>query len=743
MAQIAFGKYTLLKRLARGGMAELFLARSSGLAGVERLAVIKVVAKRFAEDRSFVDMFQDEVRIAATLNHPHIGQVLDVGQVGSSFYLAMEHIHGHDLRAMVQRSLKDRGAALPPAFVVSVAVRICSALHCAHEARGLDGRPLGIVHRDVSPSNIMVTFDGVVKLVDFGIAKAANRMSLTQPGLIKGKVRYLSPEQVLGDEVDRRSDVFTLGTTIWESTVGRHLFDGDQDIQVYEAISKAWVRRPSALIPGYPAGLEQVLLCALARDPAQRFPNAQTMQRELERFAQKQGYSLSDIELSRHVRRLFGAEYEAWQQAEQRGESLLDFLCREGAAPPEDLGEAFGVTDGDPTVAQQPEAPPEATPGLQERRTVMFGEIVTPQVAGPAAAVVKPKASATGPITLGHAIREENEPRGVAEAQPERRRPPSSGLFRVGEGQAVKVTADGHADVIAVIGDVGSDPGADRRPTVMDPRVWTAAPPAGAAPVRLAQAESRHPSAEVPSAVEEQPEADAPPASQSDRSRTADWSHYRGDGTPAQRPGTHPYFQSAGATVAPADTSALSLPRSKTPFVVLGIVAVLVVAGAVAAYLGLRGQTSSRDQRGADAGRAVGGGGFAATRGEAVLRITTSPAGATVYRAADGVELGKTPLELVPGSVKGEKLELHLAGYEVTSLKLERSRHTYEVTLAPATSAADAGPPDAQAPAVETPRATESRRPAPVARPRPRRPRPKAAKTPRPKGRDDLLDPFD
>ncbi|MCA9666223.1 MAG: protein kinase [Myxococcales bacterium] len=458
MKQIAFGKYTLLRRLARGGMAELYLARSSGVANVQRMVVIKLVASRFAEDESFVTMFQDEVRIAAMLNHPGIGQVYEVGEVSGNLYLAMEFLHGQDLRASVRQSLKRRKEPVPVAVAAMVGAKVCSALEYAHNVRTLDGQKLGIIHRDLSPSNIMLTYDGNVKLVDFGIAKAANRISLTQPGLIKGKVRYLSPEQVLGNQVDHRCDIFTLGTSLWEATIGRHLFEGKRDIQIYEQISKGQVRLPSSMRPDYPKQLEHVLMKALARDPDHRYPTARAMQADLEQFAVDLGVPLSDIALSRYMHELFADEMTAWQRAQQAGHSLLqhmlditpaDDLTRDLEAalshedqrltrpakdherpssargsfsaplpqpPPDDSEERptrIEIPDRRPPDRKPPpsspiKATPKATPSSSgdrpsgERKTVMFGELNASDMnyQNPAAPA-KPQASSVGPITLG------------------------------------------------------------------------------------------------------------------------------------------------------------------------------------------------------------------------------------------------------------------------------------------------------------------------------------------------------
>lgn len=365
MKQVSFGKYTLLHRIARGGMAELFLARTADTSGIGRICVIKLVSSHYAKDPSFTAMFEDEVRIAASLTHPNIGQVLDVGHVSGHYYLAMEYIHGKDLRAIIRRCLNRAGGPVPPTVAIQIAVKICSALHYAHNARALDGTSLNTVHRDVSPSNIMVSYDGQVKLIDFGIAKAQGRSSLTLPGTIKGKIRYLSPEQIKGKDLDGRSDLFTLGTSLWEATVGRHLFSGKVPSQIYEAVVKGPVKPPSKFVPGYPEGLERVIERALARNRDERYPDARAMQHALEQHAASTGVTISDLALAEFMARMFDEETAAWREAQQRGQSLVDHLLSRVIQPEHetDLDDVLALEDEQTTI---PEPAPPATGTREE-----------------------------------------------------------------------------------------------------------------------------------------------------------------------------------------------------------------------------------------------------------------------------------------------------------------------------------------------------------------------------------------
>jgi serine/threonine-protein kinase len=394
----AFGKYTLLHRIARGGMADLYLARSSEVAGIERLLVIKLVAARYSQDPSFISMFEDEVRIVASLNHPNIGQVIDVGRQDGTYFLAMEYIHGRDLRQVLRRCM-ERGSPVPVSTAVPVVVRICAALQHAHQARGLDGQPLNIVHRDVSPSNIMITYEGQVKLVDFGIAKAANRTALTVPGTIKGKLRYLSPEQVSGQPVDARTDIFCVGVCLWETTVGRHCFEGASDAHIYHSILKGEVRAPSSLLPGYPPELERIVLKALSLRPEDRQQSAQALQQELERFAASTGIALSDLALSRFMRKAFEEELADLELARQQGRSLMQHLQEVARRAEKQMEHVVLVSGpgggGDTPASGTTRAPPlqtlppgggqprEAPAPAASRRTVLYGE---PVVASPSRA---------------------------------------------------------------------------------------------------------------------------------------------------------------------------------------------------------------------------------------------------------------------------------------------------------------------------------------------------------------------
>jgi hypothetical protein len=320
-------KYRLLAPLARGGMAEVFLARADGIAGLDRLLVIKRILPELASETEFVRMFLDEARIAATLVHRHIVRVFEVDIADGQVFYVMEHLHGRDVASLLRR-LAERGVRLPLAAAIAIASAVASGLHHAHERSSPDGTPLGIVHRDVAPGNVIVTFDGGVKLIDFGIAKAAGNLHRTRFGLFKGKLPYASPEQCRCEPVDRRSDVFSLGVLLYELTTGERPFAGDSEAELLRQVSDAAVAPPRSRDPGYPAELEAIAMTALAADPAARFATARALQRELAAFAGARGLDASPAALARLMAGAFGAELTAWHDAERRGTTLEQHITR-------------------------------------------------------------------------------------------------------------------------------------------------------------------------------------------------------------------------------------------------------------------------------------------------------------------------------------------------------------------------------------------------------------------------------
>ena len=313
----AANSYEILAKLATGGMAEIFLAKGVGSAGVERYVVLKRILRHRADDQVFVRMFLDEARLAAQLQHPNIAQVYDIGKLGDSYFFTMEYVHGETVRALLQRSHALR-SPIPIQTVLVIAAGSAAGLHHAHERHGFDGRPLGIVHRDVSPSNLMVSYEGGVKVVDFGVAKAAHRSQETRSGTVKGKIAYLSPEQCRGNIVDRRSDLFSLGIVLWEMLTTERLYKRGTDFETMAAIVSEDVPPPSRRRAGVPPELDEIVLRLLAKDPAMRFQTADEAHEAIENSAVRIGSALSGASVARFLRDLFGQRPEPWIEMQSR-----------------------------------------------------------------------------------------------------------------------------------------------------------------------------------------------------------------------------------------------------------------------------------------------------------------------------------------------------------------------------------------------------------------------------------------
>ncbi|MDB4993448.1 MAG: Serine/threonine protein kinase PrkC, regulator of stationary phase, partial [Myxococcaceae bacterium] len=330
-----FGKYTLLRKLATGGMAELFLALQKSVAGFEKLIVIKRILPQMTQDAAFIDMLLGEARIAATLSHPNIVQIFDVGQVDGTYFIAMEHVHGEDIRSIV-RAMKAHGLPeFPVEHALGIVLGMCAGLAYAHEKRDLDGSALNIVHRDISPQNVVVTFSGDVKIVDFGIAKSDSKLNHeTRSGKLKGKVPYMSPEQARGEKLDQRSDIFATGVMLFELTTGKRLFKGQSEYETLKLICDREYPLPSAVRPGYPAELERIVVRALAKDRNERFQSAREMQGALEEFVRGERIAVSTIALNHFMQGLFEDKLATQKEALLQGKALADIIEMQRSDPP-------------------------------------------------------------------------------------------------------------------------------------------------------------------------------------------------------------------------------------------------------------------------------------------------------------------------------------------------------------------------------------------------------------------------
>ena len=297
-----FGRYELLERVSVGGMAEIFRAADRE---ADRVVAIKRILPEVSADDEFVKMFRDEAKIISQLEHPNICRILDLGRVGFDYYLALEFVDGLDLRAIFDRAAKG-GLELPLGLLLHVFSAVCEGLEYAHRRRDPSGRPMSIVHRDVSPQNVIVGFDGVVKLIDFGIAKAAGKLSRTQVGTIKGKYGYMSPEQVRGLPIDHRSDVFSLGICLWELLTLERLFALDNELLIMERISNAQIPPPSRKNPRIPEALDQILARALTREASDRYPSAADLYADLQAFAFSENLLWQTGHVADYMARTFG-----------------------------------------------------------------------------------------------------------------------------------------------------------------------------------------------------------------------------------------------------------------------------------------------------------------------------------------------------------------------------------------------------------------------------------------------------
>lgn len=302
----SLGRYQIIKRLAMGGMAELYLARQTGDAGYEKIVALKRVLPHLTEDVAFVRMFLNEAKLAAGLDHSNIVHILDFGSERGEHFMAMEYVHGRNVQEILKAGAQHKG--VPRDVALTIAHEVAAALHYAHERAGPDGRPLGLVHRDVSPSNVLVSFEGDVKLVDFGIAKATAHTRVTRSGAIKGKLAYMAPEQVRGEETDRRADVFSLGVMTYELCTGRRCFTAPGEFALINRVAEARFEKPTSIDPEFPKALEAVIVRALSVDPDDRFESARSMQRALEAFATEHRHRISRLVLSEYLDMTFGQE---------------------------------------------------------------------------------------------------------------------------------------------------------------------------------------------------------------------------------------------------------------------------------------------------------------------------------------------------------------------------------------------------------------------------------------------------
>ncbi len=313
MSLETYGRYQLLKKLATGGMAQIYLARQQGPEGFEKLLVVKRILPHLAENEEFITMFLDEARIAARLNHPNVVQIFDLGAQDDSFFIAMEFIHGEDVRRVWKHADKV-GKPIPVALICRIIIESCAGLDYAHKKLDGSGRALNIVHRDISPQNILVSFEGGVKIVDFGIAKAADQATVTKSGVLKGKYSYMSPEQAAGQPIDCRTDIFALGVVLYELLTGTRLFKRATDIQTLNAVTECKLAPPSQVNDRVPADLDTIVMKALAKDRTLRFSEARQLGAALESWLMSHAISASNAALAEFMHDIYAERLEHEQE---------------------------------------------------------------------------------------------------------------------------------------------------------------------------------------------------------------------------------------------------------------------------------------------------------------------------------------------------------------------------------------------------------------------------------------------
>lgn len=357
-----FGQYILVERIARGGMAEIWKARMRGVEGFEKLVAIKRILPHLSEDADFVHMFIDEAKLAAQLNHNNIVHIYDLGRIGSSYYIAMQYVDGHDLKDILKQAA-ERGDPMPIELGLFVASKVAAALDYAHRKRDFENHELGIVHRDVSPQNVLISTEGDIKLCDFGIAKAASKVSHTQAGALKGKLQYMSPEQAWGRPIDRRSDIFALATVLFEMLTGRRLFAGENEISVLEQVREARAEPPSRFNEEVSAEVDALVMRALQRDPETRYQSAADMARDIDSVLFSFRPTPTSADLAIYLDRIYSVEAQTLVTALEEPQPPVAVE----APPPPKAPKPQPV----PSPVTPPRPLPMSTPAVEPRSAAM------------------------------------------------------------------------------------------------------------------------------------------------------------------------------------------------------------------------------------------------------------------------------------------------------------------------------------------------------------------------------------
>lgn len=336
-------RYRVIKRLAAGGMAEVFVAESAGIEGFRKQVAIKRVLPQLSKNEQFIDMFLDEARLSGRLSHSNVVSVFDIGVGDNTYFIVMEYVDGADLKQVIEHQKKAFNVPMPVESACFIATKICQGLAYAHDLHTPDGEDLGIVHRDVTPANVLITRNGEIKIVDFGLAKASSQLAASDAGVIKGKFGYLAPETVLELGVDRRVDVFAAGIILWEMLAGKRLFLGDTDYATVKLVREAVIPSLKSSNPNVPPELEQILRTALAKDRDARYQTARDFGRDLIKFLYRFGRPVSEYEVADLVLGAAGAPAKKADGLAMIGEmldlALLEFksLTQHEAGGPNSL----------------------------------------------------------------------------------------------------------------------------------------------------------------------------------------------------------------------------------------------------------------------------------------------------------------------------------------------------------------------------------------------------------------------
>ena len=394
-----FGKYYLLDRIAIGGMAEVFRAKTFGHSGFEKLHVIKRILAHYADLPDFEAMFVDEAKLSVQLVHPNVVHIYDFGKIGTNLYLTMEAVDGKNLKLFMRRLAK-AGERMPVKVAVYIAHEMAKGLDYAHKRKDSAGSPLRIVHRDISPANILLSYEGGVKVVDFGIARAESNQP-EPDGVIKGKFQYMSPEQAARTSLDHRSDLFSAGICLWEMLTGNRLFQRPTDKDTVEAILAGTIPLPSSFNPAVPSELDRVVLQALALDPQDRYPDGASLQRELQDFLLPDTPDRLAPALSNLLRDRFSAEIDTERSRLEQSTSLVSDLHYGGELDlemEEDESEAPAL--GSIRPADHPPTPTPAAPPLKDRRTLPLVIAVMVLLGGLGLWQTRPSTPAGGVLTV-------------------------------------------------------------------------------------------------------------------------------------------------------------------------------------------------------------------------------------------------------------------------------------------------------------------------------------------------------